>query len=129
MQHFVVSLFATAFPKKEHSCWHSCPLKTMAIMFRVSSGAEHCSMQQYNTPLPTVMRNCNVYVEAIIIMSGTIQRTCCKFHIISPLVKQLQTSGKKQWSTLGFAQLRCSFEACHYSRTCEINRKLSHWKS
>ena len=127
-----------------------------------------------SSPLPTVMRNCNVYIEAIIIMSGSTLRTCCEFCIISPIVKQLQTSGKnqwsgvpqalpsfaaiiimsgstlrtccefriislivkqlqtsgkKQWSTLGFAQLRCSFEACHYSRTCEINRKLSHRKS
>ena len=33
--------------------------------------------------------------------------------IPSPILKQLQTSGKKQWSTLGFAQLRCGFEAGH----------------
>ena len=82
-----------------------------------------CTILVLYSPLLIVMRNCNVYVEAIIIMSGIIQRTCCEFRIISPLVKQLQTSGKKQWSTLCFAQLRCSFEACHYSRTCEINRK------
>ena len=40
-------------------------------------------------PLPTIMHNCNVYVEAIIIMSGTVLRTCCKFCIISPIVKKL----------------------------------------
>ena len=38
-------------------------------------------------PLPTVMHNCNVYVEAIIIISGTIQTTFCVFRIISPIVK------------------------------------------
>jgi len=54
-------------------------------------------------PLPTVMHNWNVYVEAIIIMSGSVPRTCCEFRIISPIVKQLQTSGQKQWNTLGFA--------------------------
>ena len=43
--------------------------------------------------------------------SEMVQRTCCVFCIISPVVKQLQTSGKKQWSTLDFAQFRCSFEA------------------
>ena len=91
--------------------------------------ALHISGMIFASPLPTITRNCNVYVEAIIIMSGSVLRTCCEFRIISPIVKQLQTSGKKQWSTLGFAQLRCSFEACHYSRTCEINRKLSHRKS
>ena len=80
-------------------------------------------------PLPTITCNYNVYIEAITIMSGSVLRTCCEFRIISPIVKQLQTSGKKQWSTLGFAQLCCSFEACHYSRTCEINWKLSHRKS
>ena len=36
-------------------------------------------------------------------MYGTVQRTCCVFRIISPIVKQIQTSGKKQWSTLGFS--------------------------
>ena len=71
-------------------------------------------------PLSTVMHNCSVYVEAIIIMSRCVLRTCCEFHIISPIVKQLQTSGKKQQST----QLSLSLY-----RTCEINRKLSHRKS
>ena len=53
------------------------------------------------------------YVETIIIMSRTFHRTCCVFHIISPTVKQLQTSGKKQWNAWGFVQFRCSFEAFH----------------
>ena len=47
-------------------------------------------------------------------MSGMVQRMCCVFGIIPSVVKQLQTSGKKQWSTLGFVQLCCSFEAYHY---------------
>ena len=103
------------------NCWHSCHVSsTFLVVYHLFD---------MSSPLLTVMCNCNVYVEAIIIMSGSILRTCCEFRIISPIVKQLQTSGKKQWSTLGFAQLYCSFKAYHYSRTCEINQKLSHRKS
>ena len=68
-----------------------------------------------------------MFTQKLIIMSGSILRMCCEFRII--IVKQLQTLCKKQWSNLGFAQLSCSFQACHYNRTCEINFKLSHRKS
>ena len=58
--------------------------------------------------LPTVTRDSNVTQKTV---SGMVQRMCCVFGIISSVVKQLQASGKKQWSTLGFVQLCCSFEA------------------
>ena len=37
-------------------------------------------------------------VKTAMIMSGMVQRMCCVFHIISPVIKQLQTSGRKQWN-------------------------------
>ena len=35
------------------------------------------------------------------------------------MLRGAKSSGKKQWRTLGLAQLSYSFEAYHYSGSCE----------
>ena len=51
----------------------------------------------------------DIRLNALIWASGRSNSACkilahsTQFRIISPIIKQLQTSGKKQWSTLGFA--------------------------
>ena len=100
--------FSIYNPSFNASCFHCCQSP--------DSKADFKSQCHFN-PLPTIKHDCNVTLKTIIIMSGTtVRRMCCVFRItcISPIVKQLQTSGKKQWSTLGFVQLCCSFEAYHY---------------
>ena len=109
---------------KSEETWHNCLLLLHVappFMFTVTS-FQAMPINSLAVPSPSL----GVYQYNKLDMR--VQRMCCIFGIISPVVKQLPTSGKKQWSILGFVQLCCSFEAYHKSKSYEINQKLSHQK-